>query len=291
MTEYDYSPEAVDRYVRKQQTVSKWVQKTKQGPMRDPFTPATPAVLANDLDESSDQDDVRQHRRGQSYDQYDRHRDRDLDRHGDRDRGDRHKDKPRSLHHSSRPPNTRRHRSASQSATLQSIPMPYNAPPPLPIPPHPWQMPYSQKPSPLGSIPAPYVQYYPPKLTSPRHSRRSSHSSSTRMHSPNSYFPPQMSPYGSPVNHNHSPDANHGYSKPTPLRDGRYPDFAVRPSSFCFQSKSNHCHLQNAPQYPYSAYQAKQQPPNLFKRIFKGLTGGNKQVPQRVPRRKRSSSF
>ncbi|KAF8803515.1 hypothetical protein BYT27DRAFT_7259972 [Phlegmacium glaucopus] len=262
MTEYDYSPEAFDRYVRKQQTISKWVQKTSKGPMRDPFTPATPAALANDLD-ASDQDDITERRRGQSYDQYDHHRDRDRDRHRDGDRGDRHKDKPRSLHHSSRPPNTRRSRSSSQSA----VPIPYNAPPPLLIPSHPWQMPYSQKPSPVPL--APY-QYYPPKLTSPRDSRRSSHSSSTaRMHSPN--FLPQTSPYGSPVNYGHSPDANHGYSKPS--RDGRFHDFA------------------NAPQLPYSAYQVKQ-PPNIFKRLFKGLTGSNKhQVPQRGPRRKRSSSF
>lgn len=197
--------------------------------MRDPYTPATPAVDTYLLeDDSSDQEAVRRRHPGQSYDQYDRHLDRDRDRHKDRDKGldkerdihdrDKHKHKARSLHHPSRPPNTKRHRSASQSVTLQSVPRSY-VPPPLPLPPQPWQMPYSQKPSP----PPPYPQYYSQKLTSPRDSKRSSHSSSTTrlQYSPNSYFP-QPSPH-------HSPDTSHGYPQPV-LRKGssRVPDFTVR---------------------------------------------------------------
>jgi len=254
MTEYDFSQEAADRHLRKQYDISKWVRQThEEGPLRNPYTPATPAVREQDLD------DVRIHHRGQS--QHDRHRDRDFDRHGDKGYD---QAKPRSVHHSTRP---RRHRSSSQSATLQSVPRSYEVPPPLPLPPQSWHIPYSQKPSPVASTLHP--QHYPPKLTSPRDSRHSSHSSSTtRIHSPNSYFPPQPSP----INYNHSPDTNYGYSQPAPLRDGRVPDFT------------------NAPQYPHSAYQVKQ-PPTLFKRLLKGLTGGNKQESRRVPRRKRSSSF
>ena len=211
MTEYDFSPEALENYARKQRTISQWVQKTKQGPMRDPFTPATPASNPYPL-ENSDRplDYPRTHHRGLSYD---RHPDRDRDRHGDRERGvydDKHKDKARSLHHSSRPPRARRHRSSSQATTLQSIP------PPLPLPPYPWQMPYSQNPSPMP-------QYHPPKLTSPRDSRRSSHSSSTtRLHSPNSYFPPQPSP---PTG-KYPADTKHRYNT-RPVREGRVPDFTV----------------------------------------------------------------
>ena len=216
MTEYDYSPEALDRYVRKQQTIAQWVQKTKQVPMRDPYTPATPANNTYPLENSErPSDDFRIHHRGLSYDHYDRHADRDLDRYGGRDKergvyDDKQKHKARSLHHTSRPPHTRRHRSSSQSATLQSIP------PPLPLPPHPWQMPHSQKPSPIH-------QYYPPKLTSPRDSRHSSRSSSTtRLPSPNSYFP-QSSP-------KYPADTNHRYTQP--VREARVPDFTVSLSSF-----------------------------------------------------------
>jgi hypothetical protein len=240
--------------------------------MRDPFTPATPVAPNPYPLENSDRplNNPRAHHRGLSYDQYDRHsdRDRDRDRYGDRDRerGIHDKHKARSLHQTSRPPHSRRHKSSSQSTTV---------PPPLPLPPHPWQMPYSQNPSPM-------TPYHPPKLTSPRDSRRSSHSSSTtRLHSPNSYFPPQPSPPKYPV------DSKHRHTRP--VREARVPDFTVSLSSSCPQPNS-HCCLQNAPQYPHSAYQV-QPPPTLFKRLIRGLTGGNKQAAQRVPRRKRSYSF
>ena len=273
MTEYDFSPDAAERYRNNLRRVEGWVHHTKQSPVCNPFTPATPASDPHPLENSEPpSDDLKIHHRGLSYDKYDRHRNRDLDRQGDRDkeRGvyDKHKPKARSLHHTSRPPNTRRSKS-SHSTTLQSVP------PPLPLPPHPWQMPYSQKPSPVP-------QYYPPKLTSPRESRRSSRSSSTtRLHSPNSYFPPPPSPPKYPA------DTNYRYTQP--VREGRVPDFTVSLSSSCSQSNS-HCRPQNAPQYPHSAYQV-QPPPTLFKRFLRGFIGGNKQAPQRVPRRKRSSSF
>ena len=227
MTEYDYSPEARERYARKQRTVTQWVDKINQGPVCDPFTPATPAANTYPLENSDLSNNLRVHHRGLSYDQHDRHRDRDrdLDRYGDKDKergvyGDTHKPKARSLHHTSRPPHSRRSRPSSHSTTLQSVP------PPLPLPPQPWQMPYSQKPSPMS-------QYYPPKLTSPRDSKRSSRSSSTtRLHSPNSYFPPQPSPPK-------YPDTN--YRHPQPVREGRIPDFTVSLSSSCSQSNFHCC--------------------------------------------------
>jgi hypothetical protein len=261
MTEYDYSPEGKERYRRKLDSISDWVQGTK-GPMRDPYTPATPAFLEGQKSLGKSEippDDIRTHHRG--HDQYDRLRGRDLnDRYGDRDK-ERGKHKARSL--PSQPLHTKR-RSSSQSV-----------PPPLSLQPQPWQMSYSQKPSPLP-------QYYPQKLTSPRDSSRSS--STTRLHS-SSYFPPQSSPHKYPA------DTNRGYTQPV-LRDGRVLDFTVSLSSSCSQSNF-HCRPQNAlryPQIPHSAYQV-QPPPTLFKRLFRGLTGGNKQAAQRAPRRKRSSSF
>lgn len=255
MTEYDFSSEAWERHLQKQEGIYKWVEETKQVPKRerrDPNTPATPAVNTHRL-----ADDRKIHHRGQSHDQY-RHPDRTRDRYGERDKERGVHGDTRSLQPTSRRPRTRRQQSV---------------PPPLPLPPHLWQMPYLQNPSPMHQYP------HEDALRS-----RSSHSSSTHLHSPksyypksyvppNSYFPPQPSPP------KHSADRYH------------IPDVRVSLSSSYSQSNF-HCHRQNLPQYGHSAYQDQIQPrPTLFKRLIRGLTGGNKQAAQRVPRRKRSSSF
>ena len=261
MTEYDYSPEARKCHDRKQRDIFGWLQNTQQGPLRNPFTPATPAVDTYPLEKSEyPSGDLRTHKRGVSYDPYDPYN-RGLDRDSlGRERGGRGRD--RSLPHTSRPHHTSRHK---QTATLQTLP------PPLPLPPYLWQMPYSQEPSAMA-------QYYPIKVTSPRDSKRSSQSSSTtRLPSPNSYFPPQPSPQ-------YPADYRLGYTPPA----ARVPDFTVSLSSSCSQSNF-HCPPQNAPQYPHSAYQVKRL--TFFKRLIRILTGGNNQAPQRVPRRNRSSSF
>lgn len=46
MTEYDYSPEAMDRFLATQDRIARWVDKTKQQPPANPFTPQTPAPHA-----------------------------------------------------------------------------------------------------------------------------------------------------------------------------------------------------------------------------------------------------
>ncbi|KAG6885290.1 hypothetical protein C0993_003574 [Termitomyces sp. T159_Od127] len=44
MTEYDFSPEAYDRYIRGQQRIRRWVHHTDQTPKADPYQAATPPV-------------------------------------------------------------------------------------------------------------------------------------------------------------------------------------------------------------------------------------------------------
>jgi len=86
MTEYDYSPEAYNRYIQKQQTIPRWVQQAKKTPLHGPST-GIPTVNScslepgkNDLDYPLAQDG---NRRARSYDHYDRYHppSRDFDRH------------------------------------------------------------------------------------------------------------------------------------------------------------------------------------------------------------------
>ncbi|KAG6833659.1 hypothetical protein H0H87_002855 [Tephrocybe sp. NHM501043] len=44
MTEYDFSPEAYERYLRGQDKIATWVNRTNQVPKADPYQAATPAV-------------------------------------------------------------------------------------------------------------------------------------------------------------------------------------------------------------------------------------------------------
>ncbi|PPQ73898.1 hypothetical protein CVT26_011731 [Gymnopilus dilepis] len=311
MTEYDYSPEAFEAYIHKQQQIARWVDRTNRSPQKNPFTPATPAVQALALDRGLDSDD--------EYDSDNRrrprrreHRDRDRQRDWERDR-DRDRDRERSAHghsDSSSRPRPGRHRSASHSAPPRR---PDHArafsgpPPPLPIPP---------VPSPTNQYPPQYP--YPPRLTSPRDSRHSSRTSSTQVPSPTSYtFAQQQVPYSAPPfksvpgpirsqtlpNYVYPLDSKYAY--PTqyyPNASAVYSspakpiDLAVRPSSspFPFPLDSDlflpFTRAQNAPQLPYSVYQTKQPP--LLKRIFGGFLRSNKQPqPQRRSRHHRTNSF
>ena len=45
MTEYDFSPEAIDAYIQKQAKISNWVNNTKRHPPANSFTTATPPLL------------------------------------------------------------------------------------------------------------------------------------------------------------------------------------------------------------------------------------------------------
>lgn len=315
MTEYDYSPEAVDAFLRKQQQIARWVDKTNSKPWRDPYTPATPAAPR---DRTLHDDDGEPHRRRTSER---RDRPRDPSRSWSRDR-ERERDRPRDIPRDppdrrSSKPHSKRHRSASHS--VPGVPRPdpqrsYTVPPPLPLPPFPISKAYVQ------SGPTGYP--YPPKLVSPRDSRHSSRSSETTRHpqvpSPTSYLPPpqqQQQPYSAPVYGSMRPpvrsqttpypyDAKYppSSSASTPYFHGSNPsgypnmsptqkqfDWAVRHPPRRLSPKTTNQAPQTAPQYPHSMYQP-HKPPPLLKRLFLSLTGGNKQQ-RKGPRRKRSSSF
>lgn len=286
MTEYDYSPEAYEKYLATQHRIASWVDRTLQEEPRNPFTPATPAspnVRQLDDDYNSYKPSHRSSSRHASR-QHNRDRDRDRDMKDDR-----------------RP--TTRHRSSSYSA-------PVSRPPPTRF----------------QTVPAPRYDdkyhhssssstFYPSKYTN-QHSRQSSHSSSTtRLPSPTTTYPPHNTQNYSPQHISRrepirSQTAPHGYHYPSksavviPLQTGAngYTMMPAREKSFDMTVRSAPQHplypadahygypdslfMQTAPQIPYSAYPSptKQQP--LLKRLFLGLTGGN-----RSSRRKRRSSY
>ncbi|KAJ7114937.1 hypothetical protein C8R44DRAFT_880994 [Mycena epipterygia] len=53
MTEYDYSPEAVDRYMQTQSRIQHWTQVASRSQLCDPDTPPTPAFLSKGLPKSA----------------------------------------------------------------------------------------------------------------------------------------------------------------------------------------------------------------------------------------------
>ncbi|KAF8968402.1 hypothetical protein BDZ97DRAFT_435078 [Flammula alnicola] len=312
MTEYDYSPEAFEAHMRKQQQIARWVDNTNHYPLRNPFTPATPAVnaaaaLQRDLEEDEEEEeysDSKTNRRRDSKDRRDRpryqERDRDREvRDRERERFERAEKERDSRHSHSSRSHTKRHRSASHSGPTSTRPdtqRSYTVPPPLPLPPYP------QQPSPTSVYPqtAPGYQSYPyaPKLISPRDSRHSSRSSSTtrlpQQPSPTSYFPVQQQPpYSAPAYQSRAPPLrsqttpNYGYPQ-----DSKYPYSTYYQPAYPNVSPTSKQQFDwaNAPQYPHAMYQTK--PPPLLKRLFMSLTGSGKhQPPHRTPRRKRSSSF
>ncbi|KAK7057862.1 hypothetical protein R3P38DRAFT_3546841 [Favolaschia claudopus] len=90
MTEYDYSPDAIERYHAKLAEISRWTQKTANVQQKDPFTPQTPANNANEPLPSTRSKSRRRTRSS----------DRDGDREGsrkDRERGQRVKERDASM--------------------------------------------------------------------------------------------------------------------------------------------------------------------------------------------------
>ncbi|KAL0950460.1 hypothetical protein HGRIS_010409 [Hohenbuehelia grisea] len=49
MTEYDYSPDAYERYIAKQLSIARWVDNTNQHAPANPYTPPTPAQRTRPL--------------------------------------------------------------------------------------------------------------------------------------------------------------------------------------------------------------------------------------------------
>ena len=281
MTEYDYSPEALDAYVLKQQKISNWVDETKRQPPANPFTPATPAVHA--LQIRREEDDNR-HRRKDSRDYRDRHREgRDPNRVID----------PLSTRQQSVSPSSRKRSTHNHSASYTTttarpdLTRGRNIPTPLHLPPQNGYMSSGNPPSPTHGYYA-----YVPKLMSPRDSKHSSRTSSSTWLPGNPHYV-QPTPHSAPViprnmrsqttppNYPHpiqQPAAYQGASGYLPVKSTPLPPLPHCPDpQIC---------LQNAPQYPHSYYQPKQPP--LFKRLFMNW-GSNKQ--HKPPRRKRSSSF
>jgi hypothetical protein len=263
MTEYDFSPEAVDAYVKKQAKISNWVDNTSRHPPANPFTPATPAVQA--LHIRLDEEERRHRRRDSKDSKYRDREDRTRDRFVDVDAGRHH----RPTSPKSAKPHTNRNRSASYSATTTVLPDPSKGrhlPPPLPLGPYPNGYMSSKQPSPTSAY------WGPPKL-SPRDSKHSSRtSSSTWLPGASNMHLQQNVPHSAPV-----VPRNVVRSHTTPAYG-----YQLHPA---YQSGSMG-YLPNAPQLPYSHYQPKPQP--LLKRLFMNWGGSNK---PKTPRRKRSSSF
>lgn len=98
MTEYDFSPEAYERHLAKQAQIGRWVNRTDmfQAELKNPFTPATPAVRAVELDQALARKGVTQE---EPYLVRDRYVDKVRERDKERDRvkeTEREKDKGRS---------------------------------------------------------------------------------------------------------------------------------------------------------------------------------------------------
>lgn len=237
MTEYDYSPEAIDAYMQKQEKISRWVDNTldHRRELRNPFTPATPAVHALGLhpaDESDDESEYpRRHtKRRDSKDDYLDRKERNRDRERELAKVERERERAKDRHFSAR-----RHRSASVDASV-ARPTYKSPPPPLPIPPYPTTYPQ---------------QYYPPpKLTSPRNSQHSSRTSTTAFQaSPTSYYPQQQAPYYNPVpptyrtqSYPYSPDSKYPHTAAPYYQNGGYPQFDAAVRSSCLLLPSFHTH-------------------------------------------------
>jgi hypothetical protein len=281
MTEYDFSPEAFEAYIHKQQKIATWVDNTKRQPPANPFTPATPAVHALQIRR---EDDDSRHRRKESRDYRDRHRDQGRDR-------DKAIDGTRQ--HTSSPTSAKLRSNRSASYTTVTVRPDHtrgrSLPAPLQLPPQNGYIPSGKPMSPT------YAYYaYPPKPTSPRDSKHSSRTSSSTwlpgnphypQHAPHSapVIPPPMRSQTTPPNYTHPMQQHAAYQGASGYSPVRSTPFLACPHC----PNPEICSLkQNAPQFPHSYYQPKQPP--LFKRLFMNW-GSNKQ--HKSPRRKRSSSL
>ncbi|TFK42984.1 hypothetical protein BDQ12DRAFT_301932 [Crucibulum laeve] len=268
MTEYDYSPEAYERYLDKQLKIARWVDTTHQYSPSNPFTIATPHIKA--LKELNEEEHHRSSRHSS------RHR-RDEDRyHRDRDRH--HRDSSPATSPTSSRPSPTRHRSSSHSV----IPT---------------------RPTPIRSQTAPgvkdpYQSSSKHSSSRPSHSRRSSNSSATTrpQSSGASYYPPPKPRRGEQMRSNTTP-AGYGYPNDN-QNQNPYAYTTNQPVTFPGGNgyvvvPPNGVNVTVANQVSWDAYQTssptKQVP--LLKRLFTGLTGGSKSNGSKSSRRSRRSSF
>ncbi|KAJ8489814.1 hypothetical protein ONZ45_g13432 [Pleurotus djamor] len=125
MTEYDYSPEAYERYIAKQHAIASWVDNTKQYPPANPFVPTTPAVQARSLqrDTTKSSGHSSHHSRSKSakYDHDRERRDRDRDRDMGRDYyAERERDRDRDRYYYPERPHSRSQQTSPQPTYSQS---------------------------------------------------------------------------------------------------------------------------------------------------------------------------
>ncbi|KAJ7431937.1 hypothetical protein B0H11DRAFT_2128181 [Mycena galericulata] len=242
MTEYDYSPEAVTRYLRTQQRIARWTADTGAVPQVDPYAPPTPAAsAAAPLPK-------------------DRRRTRSSDRDRDRDGGGRrHRSPPPPLPTSSQRPTPARSHTAPPRGDVYGVQGPQAAyPPPLPGP-MPNNKPY---------YPAPPAGYYlppQPQPQAPPHRRSRS----------SSQAPP---PSSAQQSHSHSRSRSYAPAPPPPLRSNSYA-YGAAPGYAAYPSAQNLPPL--PPGYTYAYPAPPQQPVRsptrevpLLKRVF-GFGGGS----------------
>jgi hypothetical protein len=175
MTEYDYSPEAYERYLATQNRIARWVDGTLTAIPRNPFTPATPAgqPLVFQREPDDHDDDERRSRRHRSPPRHHReHRENPERRRSDRDR-----ERASELDREYRHPSSRtRHRSPPHSGNPRAT--------------------HTRS----QTLPPPVVVYPSGNRvrSPPRHSRHSSRSSSTtrpRSSSTSANFPQNQLPW------------------------------------------------------------------------------------------------
>lgn len=155
MTEYDFSPEAYERYLEKQNNIARWVDKTRRYVPSNPFFPTTPAAQYAALNTHVDRTDPQSHRHHRSHSSHSSHS---------------------SKHQTRRqPPSSSHHRTASHSiptappAQWQPVvdrrsDAHYRRAPQHDAAPH--QQHYSAPPRPLRSSTAPVYLYPAPGRTS-----------------------------------------------------------------------------------------------------------------------------
>src|SRR5258708_5810304 len=173
MTEYDFSPEALDAYVQKQYKIANWVDGTKRQPPSNPFTPATPAVHA--LQMTTDDDDNRHRRKEPRNRHRDQGRDRAIDPADIRQRG--------TSPTSAKPRSNRSHSASHTTAARADLTRGRTLPAPLQLPP---QNGYVSTGKPASPTYGNHSQA--PRLMSPRDSKHSSQTSSSTWLP--AYYPP-----------------------------------------------------------------------------------------------------
>lgn len=259
MTEYDYSPEAYERFMATQNRIAKWVDTTQQHQPRNPFTPSTPAP-------PTFHQPLPRHIRSSS-----RHRDDNRSHHS---RDSRHRDRDRDLSPS------------ASGSGRHGPPRPRTAPPREDI--------YGQQ-YPQHSKHSNSQYSLASRAQTPRHTRSrssSQHTSSTARPPPlrsQTYMAPPPLPTRHPVRSNTSPIVAYPGRSPLVVDTGTS-YVVVPPKGKHIEVVSPQTSYYSGPK-PFAVYHSPlpTKPQPLIKRLFSGFTGGSKNSGS--SRRSRRSSF